>query len=66
MAQGVAFDPVEEDREKIENKLVTGLEAMPEIARKPCRRHGNLNARKADDNGAGEGQSQLRYHRSAR
>ena len=25
-------DPVEEDREKIENKLVTGLEAMPEIA----------------------------------
>ena len=30
--KALAFDPVEEDREKIENKLVIGLEAMPEIA----------------------------------
>ena len=30
--KALAFDPVEEDRKKIENKLVTGLEAMPEIA----------------------------------
>ena len=30
--KALAFDPVEGDREKIENKLVTGLEAMPEIA----------------------------------
>ena len=32
--KALAFDPVVEDREKIENKLVTGLEAMPEIAPK--------------------------------
>ena len=29
--KALAFNPIEEDRVKIESKLVTGLEAMPEI-----------------------------------
>ena len=30
--KALAFDPVDEDVTKIENKIVTGLDAMPELS----------------------------------
>ena len=30
--KALAFDPVDEDRAKIENKIIIGLDAMPDLA----------------------------------